>query len=124
MPTGSGEEHQPTTDADVDPVARVRRAVLAGHRGALHDARRLQHDPLPAARSAALGASSAAPASSSAAAAPVAAPSARRSEEVAEAFVHVGGVFESPARVLAEVSVNGVAYLLAAGQPRFLACTP
>jgi type IV pilus biogenesis protein PilP len=69
-----------------------------------------------AARSAALGASSPAPASSSPAAAP-AVPSGRRAEEAAEALVSVGGVFESPARILAEVSVNGVAYLLAAGQP-------
>jgi type IV pilus biogenesis protein PilP len=70
-----------------------------------------------AARSAALGASSPAPASSSPAAPPPAAALGRRVEESAEAFVSVGGVFESPARILAEVSVNGAAYLLAAGQP-------
>jgi type IV pilus biogenesis protein PilP len=69
-----------------------------------------------AARSAALSASSAASASAAPAPMPPAAP-ARPSASAAEALVSVGGVFESPARVLAEIVVNGTPYLLAPGQP-------
>src|SRR5579872_3673168 len=56
MPRGSGGDHQPATDATADPVARMRRAVLAGHRGDLQEARLLSDDPVPSVRSAALGA--------------------------------------------------------------------
>jgi type IV pilus biogenesis protein PilP len=69
-----------------------------------------------AARSAALGASSAS-APSSAPANPPATTPLPRTAEVPEAVVSVGGVFETPARTVAEIAVNGAVYLLAPGQP-------
>jgi len=56
MRRGSGERHQPATDDPSAPVARIRRAVAAGHRGALEEAADLARDPHPAVRAAALGA--------------------------------------------------------------------
>ena len=56
MRRGPGGDHQPATDADTLPVARMRRAVLAGHQGDADRARHLACDTDPAVRAAALGA--------------------------------------------------------------------
>jgi HEAT repeat protein len=56
MRTGPGERQQPATDDDSSPVARLRQAVTAGHRGDRDEASSLTGDPDPAVRAAALGA--------------------------------------------------------------------
>ena len=68
-----------------------------------------------AARSAALGAAGASPSASAPSSSPATAPL-TRPPEIPEPVVSVGGVFETPARIVAEIGVNGAVYLLARGQ--------